>query len=122
MAGPRYVHGQRAVGGDEHVFAAHGLAARCAHAQRMPVVDDLVLRAMQQAVHVIDDLIMITHDAREHAPVRVIGAGRETPFAGEHNAAVREHTAALRVSDTRRYTCITVGTPHSVSYTHLRAH
>src|SRR6185369_6404482 len=80
--------------------------------QRMPVVDDLVLRAMQQAVHVIDDLIMGADDAREHAPVRVIGAGRKTPLAGEHNAAVRGHAAALRVSDARSDTCITVGTPY----------
>ena len=59
------------------------LAAGAAHAEHLPVVDDLVVAARHQAHAVIDDALAVAHGHRQHVPGGWIDAAREVPEAAD---------------------------------------
>src|SRR6185436_2167396 len=93
--------------GNEHVFCHHGHAPGAAHAEHMPVVDDLVLGLVQQAHAVIDHLVAgepvtFTNGNGEHVPVGDVDAAGEVPAPADDEArgpAFYCLAAALRIGD-----------------------
>ena len=82
----------------------------------MPIVHHFVLRFIQQAHAVINDLFALTfvtsHRNRKHAPFGNIHAAGKIPFAADHKAAINNSRASLRISDTCRDQGFRIGVPH----------
>ena len=106
-------HRLRAVLRHERILAAHRTAAGAAHAERLPVVDDFVLRAWHHAVTVIENFVVgVAHLAGEHIPLRHIHARTERPAPCQHQAAIDQTSASLRIGDARRDQTIGIVAPH----------
>src|SRR6266851_7491977 len=99
VAATRVQHAERLVFGNENVPGRDGHAARRTHPQHLPVVDDLVLRFVQQAHAVIDRAIAVAHRDREHVPFGDVGAAREIPLSADDIAALDLFPAPLRKGD-----------------------
>src|SRR5438876_5699731 len=99
VAAARVQHAERLVFGNENVPGDDAHAARRAHPQHLPVVDDLVLRFVQQAHAVIDRAIAVAHRDREHVPFGDVGAAREIPLSADDIAALDLFPAPLRKGD-----------------------
>src|SRR6267154_2630472 len=65
----------------------------------LPVVDDLVLRLVQQAHAVVDGPIAVAHRDREHVPFGDVRAAREIPLSAYDVAALGLLRAPLRKGD-----------------------
>ncbi len=99
VAAARVQHPERLVLGNEDVLRDDGHAARRAHPQHLPVVDDLVLGFVQQAHAVIDGPVAFAHRDREHVPFGDVGAAREIPLSADDIAAFDLFPASLRKGD-----------------------
>jgi len=92
---------QGAVRGHEYVLGDDRLAAGAAHAEHVPIVDNLVLRLVQQTHAVIDHALALAHHRRELAPLARVDAAGEIPAPADAVSARDAARVALRVGDPR---------------------
>ena len=80
----------------------------------MPVINNLVLRFVQYAHPITDDVVAIAHRDRELIELRRIDTAGKIPMAADLVATLNTRRAALRVGDAAGDQRVGVGAPNMV--------